>query len=135
MSPPRPLLGDPSWDPLSLRTPLFTGIVGGADGTRTTSNTPKSRSLAEDREVQRSSDAPIDAAKSPIAASLDTASCLTADAPGDVDRALADALTEAANAGRFDVVATLAAELQARRLASAGAVANVIPLRRGRRSR
>ncbi len=42
-----------------------------------------------------------------------------------VEAALADALTEAARAGRFDVVAQLAKELEARRLARAE---NVIAL-------
>jgi hypothetical protein len=38
--------------------------------------------------------------------------------PSPVDTALAFALTEAAKAGRFDVVAQLAKELEARRLAN-----------------
>jgi hypothetical protein len=44
-----------------------------------------------------------------------------------VEAALAKALTEAARAGRFDVVAQLAKELEARRLARA---ANVLPFAR-----
>lgn len=49
----------------------------------------------------------------------------------DVEAALADALSKAAAAGRWDVVAQLARELEARRLASAG---NVVALaaKRGR---
>jgi hypothetical protein len=43
-------------------------------------------------------------------------------AGGDVDAALAKALEQAAAAGRFDVVALLAGELQARRLAREGVV-------------
>jgi hypothetical protein len=39
---------------------------------------------------------------------------------GDVDAALAKAVEQAATAGRFDVVALLAGELQARRLAREG---------------
>jgi hypothetical protein len=42
-----------------------------------------------------------------------------------VEASIAAALTEAAKAGRFDVVAQLARELEARRLASA---TNVVPL-------
>jgi hypothetical protein len=42
-----------------------------------------------------------------------------------VERALAHALDSAAEAGRFDVVAQLARELEARRRARAG---NVVPL-------
>jgi hypothetical protein len=42
-----------------------------------------------------------------------------------VEVALAKALDAAASAGRFDVVAQLAREFEARRLASAG---NVVPL-------
>ena len=41
----------------------------------------------------------------------------------DVESAMAKALTEASAAGRFDVVALLAGELQARRLARGGVVA------------
>jgi hypothetical protein len=41
---------------------------------------------------------------------------------GDVEAALARALGQAAAAGRFDVVAQLARELEARRLARAGNV-------------
>jgi hypothetical protein len=41
-----------------------------------------------------------------------------------VEAALAEALARAAEAGRFDVVAQLAKELEARRLARAG---NVVP--------
>lgn len=44
--------------------------------------------------------------------------------------ALASALTEAARAGRFDVVAQLARELEARRLASAGGVVVSLAARR-----
>jgi hypothetical protein len=44
-----------------------------------------------------------------------------------IETALAKALTEAAGAGRFDVVAQLAKELEARRLAGA---ANVVPFAR-----
>ena len=44
-----------------------------------------------------------------------TAGALTV--PDPVEAALADALTKAASAGRFDVVAQLAKELEARRLA------------------
>ena len=49
-----------------------------------------------------------------------------------VEAALSTALTEAAAAGRFDVVAQLAREIEARRLAAAG---NVVALaRRGDRA-
>jgi hypothetical protein len=51
---------------------------------------------------------------------------------GDVEAALAYALTEAARAGRFDVVAQLAKELEARRFAVAGNVV-ALPERRRRR--
>jgi hypothetical protein len=43
-----------------------------------------------------------------------------------IEAALADALAKAAEAGRFDVVGQLAAELQARRTARAGG--NVVAL-------
>jgi hypothetical protein len=49
-----------------------------------------------------------------------------------VEAALAGALARAAEAGRFDVVAQLAKELQARRLARAG---NVVPFAHKRPSR
>ncbi len=45
--------------------------------------------------------------------------------PGDVESVLLEALKGATAAGRWDVVAQLAEELRARRLASAG---NVVPL-------
>jgi hypothetical protein len=49
-----------------------------------------------------------------------------------VEAALAKALAQAAAAARFDVVALLAGEIQARRLARAGVVA--LNARRSRRS-
>jgi len=49
-----------------------------------------------------------------------------------VEAALAGALTEAAKAGRFDVVAQLAGELQARRLARS---ANVLSFSTAQRRR
>jgi hypothetical protein len=49
-----------------------------------------------------------------------------------VEAALAGALAHAADAGRFDVVAQLAKELEARRLARAG---NVVPFGGERRNR
>ena len=49
----------------------------------------------------------------------------------DVERALAKALGEAAAAGRFDVVARLARELEARRLATTENVVPLDPRRRG----
>jgi hypothetical protein len=49
----------------------------------------------------------------------------------DVEAALAGALAKAADVGRFDVVALLAGELQARRLARGGVVA-LEAKRRGR---
>ena len=51
-----------------------------------------------------------------------------------VEAALAEALTKAAAAGRYDVVAKLARELEARRLArlERPADGNVVPLRRGK---
>ena len=52
--------------------------------------------------------------------------------PDAVEAALADALTKAATAGRFDVVAKLATELEARRLARTSS--NVVDLA-GRPSR
>lgn len=57
-------------------------------------------------------------ANSAIAGHLDA----KLDAPDAVEAALADALTKAAVAGRFDVVAQLARELETRRLAGAGVV-------------
>jgi hypothetical protein len=48
-----------------------------------------------------------------------------------VEAALADAITKAAEAGRFDVVGQLAAELQARRSARAGNVVAIDKARRG----
>jgi hypothetical protein len=49
--------------------------------------------------------------------------CPNEGGPDAVEQALAKALTEASAAGRFDVVALLAGELQARRLARGGVVA------------
>ena len=54
------------------------------------------------------------------------------DAPDAVEAALAKALGEAAAAGRFDVVAQLARELEARRMAR---MANVVPLSSKARAR
>ncbi len=54
-------------------------------------------------------------------------------APVDIDAVLADALNKAAAAGRFDVVAQLARELEARRLARDGG--NVVVLDGLRRER
>jgi hypothetical protein len=54
-----------------------------------------------------------------LCASEETSSTPSTDA---VEAALATALVEAATAGRFDVVAQLARELEARRLARAGNV-------------
>lgn len=48
------------------------------------------------------------------------ATAMNADLDGVVDATLARALDAAAKAGRFDVVAQLARELEARRLARAG---------------
>jgi hypothetical protein len=53
-----------------------------------------------------------------------------ANAAEPIEAALADALTRAAAEGRFDIVAQLARELEARRLARAG---NVIALPSSRR--
>ena len=50
----------------------------------------------------------------------------------DVDAALARALDAAVTAGRLDVVALVAAELRARRLASAGNVVDLASKRGGR---
>jgi hypothetical protein len=50
-----------------------------------------------------------------------------------LESALAVALTEAAKAGRFDVVAQLAKELEARRLTAAGNVTSLDTKRRERR--
>jgi hypothetical protein len=62
---------------------------------------------------------------------LFSASTATENDPRDpVEQALASALTTAAAGGRFDVVAQLARELEARRLARAG---NVVVLDSGRR--
>ena len=49
----------------------------------------------------------------------------------DLEAALAEALTLAAAAGRFDVVAQLARELEARRLARAGNVVRIEHSERG----
>jgi hypothetical protein len=49
----------------------------------------------------------------------------SAAAPDSVEDALAVALAQASAAGRFDVVALLARELEARRLASAGNVVRI----------
>jgi hypothetical protein len=54
-----------------------------------------------------------------------------ANAPDPVEAALADAITKASAAGRFDVVALLAGELQARREARAGNVVALDARRRG----
>jgi hypothetical protein len=53
--------------------------------------------------------------------------------PAAVEHALASALVAAAAASRFDVVAQLAKELEARRLACAGS--NVTPIASARRRR
>ena len=53
------------------------------------------------------------------------------EAPDAVEAALADALTKAAAAGRFDVVGQLARELEARRAPRAG----IVDLARERRRR
>lgn len=50
----------------------------------------------------------------------------------ELERALTKALELAATAGRFDVVAQLAKELEARRLADAGNVVAIDPRRRHR---
>jgi hypothetical protein len=50
---------------------------------------------------------------------------IEAERPDHVELALAKALSQAAEAGRFDVVAQLARELEARRLAR---LPNVVPL-------
>jgi len=52
--------------------------------------------------------------------------------PDAIETALADALTKAVTAGRFDVVAQLVRELEARRQARAG---NVVPFYAKRASR
>jgi hypothetical protein len=55
-------------------------------------------------------------------------------APGDaVEAALALALDRASEAGRFDVVALLAKELEARRMARAGNVVRLDATRPGRK--
>jgi hypothetical protein len=51
-----------------------------------------------------------------------------------VEQALAEALVQAAGAGRFDVVAQLARELEARRLARAGNVVRLADERAKRES-
>ncbi len=51
----------------------------------------------------------------------------------DIEAALVAALSRAAEAGRFDVVAQLARELEARRLARAGDVARLGDRERGAR--
>jgi hypothetical protein len=63
---------------------------------------------------------------SPPLAAVSDAATASLDA---VEMALAKAVTEASAAGRFDVVAQLARELEARRLARAG---NVVELATGR---
>jgi hypothetical protein len=65
----------------------------------------------------------------PIESKLDR----SLDQPDAVDATLAKALGEAATAGRFDVVAQLARELEARRLARAGNVTSFDAARRARR--
>jgi hypothetical protein len=50
----------------------------------------------------------------------------------ELERALARALEAAASAGRFDVVAQLAKELEARRLATSGNVVAIDPKQRRR---
>ena len=55
---------------------------------------------------------------------------LTPNEPAAVESALADALVKAAAAGRFDVVAQLARELEARRLAASP---NVVQIARERK--
>jgi hypothetical protein len=51
---------------------------------------------------------------------------------GSVETALSKALDAAATAGRFDVVAQLAKELEARRLARSGNIVALDPAKRGR---
>jgi hypothetical protein len=58
----------------------------------------------------------------------------TNDTGDDVEAALARALAQAADAGRFDVVALLAGELQARRLVGKGVVVLDAKTRRGVRT-
>ncbi len=55
-------------------------------------------------------------------------------APDEVEAALARALDRASEAGRFDVVAQLARELEARRLARAGNVVRLADERAKRES-
>jgi hypothetical protein len=77
--------------------------------------------VADRRENTRSNTTPVDSRRREVSAltSLETT------AADPVEAALAQALALAANAGRFDVVAQLARELEARRLARAG---NVVTL-------
>jgi len=88
------------------------------------SNTPTtSAPSVADRRESTASSATQDDSKPPevlaLCASEETSSTPSTDA---VEAALATALVEAATAGRFDVVAQLARELEARRLARAGNV-------------
>jgi hypothetical protein len=55
--------------------------------------------------------------------------------PVGIEAALATALVQAAGAGRFDVVAQLARELEARRLSRAGNVVRLETARRGEKGR
>jgi hypothetical protein len=75
----------------------------------------------------------VDASPPPALAIGPTSGPSSDAAGGDVDTALAKALEQAAAAGRFDVVALLAGELQARRLAREG-VAALDAKKRQRRS-
>jgi hypothetical protein len=59
----------------------------------------------------------------PLGRTLDHAAPVHHPEGDEVEAALARALDRAAEAGRFDVVAVLAGELQARRLARGGVVA------------
>jgi hypothetical protein len=98
---------------------------GGATGDRTRHIRGGRSRLSSDREVETGdipatgADTPLN--KAPLDPVLDHERPVWRD-PVDVEAALAKALVEASAAGRFDVVALLAKELEARRLALAGVV-------------
>jgi hypothetical protein len=117
------------------------GLEPSANGLREQDGTPQSEALRDVASAEGRTDADRDRACFPLSpddssrnvteteaehtrASIPSTTPQT-DAAADVERALVRALGAAAAAGRFDVVAQLARELEARRLTRAG---NVVPL-------
>lgn len=122
---PAELLGDPQ----NVR-PIVRNGGGGGNRSRRTGPTP---------EKQRETDAVTQGpAGSEVREDFESSRSLSAahdsaHASDDTERALSESLTAAAKAGRFDVVAQLAGELQARRLErSAGRVVALDAVKRSR---